>query len=125
MKLTRSIPGHFYCDAASTTWLADAVFDVAELSGSQPLIFTANVRATGATTVTVSVRAGGVAEEIGTTQVAAASTVGPCHTTVVGSSVAGVDASAGIVLLHVCATTSDVSVPVDVTGISISIGADD
>lgn len=126
MKLTRRIPGHFYCDAATTTWLADAEFDVSELpTGTHPVTFTAIVYAPGTTTATLSVRSGGSAEEIGTAQAAAVSVPGPCYTTVAGVSVAGIDVSAGIVLMHVCAATSDASVPVDVTEFLLTIGSDD
>ena len=126
MKLTRRIPGHFYCDGTATSWLADAEFDVAELpAGTHPVTFTAIVSAPGATTATISVRSGGAAEEIGTAQAAVASVAGPCFTSVAGASVAGVDVSAGKVLLHVCAATSDASVPVDVAEFLLTIGTDD
>lgn len=128
MKLTRTIPGHFYCDHPSTSWLVDAEFDVAGFAAgsTMPVTITATVDVPSGATGVFSASTGGAAETTGSTTLSSVAVAGPVSSwEVTGAVLAGVSQSAGKVLVHVCAATSDASLPVEVTGITITIGTDD
>jgi hypothetical protein len=127
MKLTRTIPGRFYCDGATTSWLADAEFDLSGFADAAlPVTFVATVDVPSGAAGVFSVTAGGAAETTGATTLSSVAVTGPvAQCEVTGAALAGVSQVAGKVLLHVCAATSDASLPVEVTGITITIGTDD
>lgn len=127
MKLTRTVPGHFYCDRATTSWLVDAECDLSGFTGATlPVTFTATVDVPSGATGAFSTSTGGAAETTGTTTLSSVAVTGPvAQCEVAGAALAGVSQVAGKVLLHVCAATSDASLPVEVTGITITIGTDD
>lgn len=127
MKLTRSVPGHFYCDHATASWLADAEFDLSGFTEpTLPVTFTATVDVPSGATGTFSTSTGGAAETTGSTTLSSATAAGPAAAfEVTGTALAAIDPATGKVLLHVCAATSDASLPVNVTGITITIGTDD
>ena len=127
MKLTRAVPGHFYCDHATTSWLADAEFDLSGFTeATLPVTFTATVDVPSGATGVFSSSTGGAAETTGSTTLSSVAVTGPVSSwEVTGTALAAIDPATGKVLLHVCAATNDASLPVDVTGITITIGTDD
>lgn len=127
MKLVRSVPGHFYCDHATASWIVDAEFDLYGFTDATlPVTFTATVDVPSGATGTFSASTGGVAETTGSTTLSSVAVAGPAvQREVTGAALAGVSQAAGKVLVHVCAATSDASLPVEVTGITITIGTDD
>ena len=127
MKLTRTVPGHFYCDRATTSWLADVECDLSGFAeATLPVTFAATVDVPSGATAVFSTSTGGAAETIGSTTLSSETVTGPAVALeITGAALAGVDQAAGKVLLHVCSATSDASLPVEVTGISITIGTDD
>lgn len=121
--LVREFPGHWWTDGASATWLTDAEVDVSGLgAGTLPVTFTAHVEVPAGGTAVLEIRSGGAATEVGSTVVASATQVGPYSGPVQGSSVAGVTAPSGKVLLHLVGTASDSAHPFEADDVLVEIG---
>jgi hypothetical protein len=104
-------------------WLTDAALDVSRIqAGTIPLTFEADVSIPAGATAMVEFRTGGNAETAGSTVAARCTQAGPFSGTAIGASVAGLTQSAGMILLHLSASTSDAEKPIEVQKVRIFAG---
>jgi hypothetical protein len=93
-------------------WLADAELDLSGFPGPAGVSFAAEASVEGSGVLTVEIRSGGLAEEVGSVVRASASQAGPFVGFIAGANVAGVDPSQGKILLHLSASVTSGSAEV-------------
>jgi hypothetical protein len=107
-------------------WLTDAALDTTGFpAGSVSMTFVADVVVPDGVTAVVELRIDGLAETVGSTVIARATVVGPFAGPTIGASVAGFTRSAGMILVHLSASTSDAMQPIEVQNVRIFLGTDD
>lgn len=123
MNYTRRFLHHWWTDATSDAWIADATLDVSKFpEGAIPLTFDVMVKVPAGATATISLRTGGAAEAIGVDLAASATVVGPFVGHVTGVSAAGILRTDDPVLLHLSAWTTDDGKPIEVEQMTIRLG---
>ena len=120
MILTRDVPGHWWADTTDLVWLTDAAIDATNLAvGTIPVTFTADLVVPAGATAVVGFRTGGLAETVGSATAASKTQSGPFDGNVQGVDIAGVQWSGGMILVHLAASTSDASKPVEIKNVRI------